>query len=1009
MSRINFGDFFDFGDQSEPKKAVELFDLLIQTLEKLNKEAKATSNEYGKAIDGVRKSASTLSKSLKEVSTTTEQNGKEIQQAVTEAQKLRSENDRLQKGYDQSQKVIQSLNQQIEKLKEKRKAASKATLEEREAMREANQEARLQIRLAKAQEGSVEKLRAQLGLTTIQWKKLSAEERENSEKGRELVKRKKDLTDELKRLEKQTGDTRREVGNYTDSIVEALKQTGNFAGELTGLNKGIGQGSGGIANALGGIANVIPKIGPLGLAFGAAIGPVTALAEQTAVINKQLKDTRNLTRLNGLELKSYVAQVRSTSKTFDQDYNEVLRSANTLAKTFGIDQSEALEFVNQGFIRGADLSGELLDSLREYSVQFKSAGLDAQSLVDIIAQSTEQGLFSDKGVDAVKEAAIRLRELPTSTRQALTNIGFDANKIQKDLETGSRSIKDVIADVATRLGELGPQSSKVGQAIADIFGGPGEDAGLDFLLTLKDLNKETEDYTKNLNESQKVNKAYLDSQTAIEEALVGFGSTFENTGTKIKTFFNNLVSGAIEAVNVIGQAFQDTSTLIDKFAKDVEKSSNVEVLQKQVEELQNQIDDPSFGETFKRGLAIAFGGPTGASKRVAETATKVQILNKRIAEINKEKAIEAMTKVVAALDDSVEETNPDVKKLRDLLLDIDRLAPSNTIRDLREQVNLIREAFEQTFGDGFFEVEDSFKAAFDRIDKRIREHAEVYKEAERDKLEATRQAEAQKESIIEASFELLQQAQNTGFEIFQNNLSREQQALQRRFEIELKAAGDNEEAKQRIQAQFDQKERQLRIKQARSEKSQALFNIAIDTARNAVRLFPLTVPPGILSALAIAQGALQAAAVASRPIPQFFRGKEPGEYEGLATWGEKGFEILERDNKLYKSPDQTTLINVKKQDTIFDHETSQRILERNGYMEPSITRTPMFSQDTFKIRQIHEYHNQISDPEIIKELRAIKGILVGRKTIREGADIHGIYHIIEEENRWTKIRGSYKY
>jgi len=65
----------------------------------------------------------------------------------------------------------------------------------------------------------------------LEWAKLSKEERENTKAGQNLVKSKKQLTEELKKLESATGDHRRNVGNYT----EALKGLpGAFGGAING-------------------------------------------------------------------------------------------------------------------------------------------------------------------------------------------------------------------------------------------------------------------------------------------------------------------------------------------------------------------------------------------------------------------------------------------------------------------------------------------------------------------------------------------------------------------------------------------------------------------------------------------------------------------------------------------------------------------------------------------------------------------------------------------------------
>lgn len=80
--------------------------------------------------------------------------------------------------------------------------------------------------LITAEMGSLKEKRTQLSVMTAEYTKMSAAEKLNSEHGKALGKGIKDLTDALKAEEKQIGQTYRNVGNYTDSIIEANKAQG---------------------------------------------------------------------------------------------------------------------------------------------------------------------------------------------------------------------------------------------------------------------------------------------------------------------------------------------------------------------------------------------------------------------------------------------------------------------------------------------------------------------------------------------------------------------------------------------------------------------------------------------------------------------------------------------------------------------------------------------------------------------------------------------------------------
>jgi chromosome segregation ATPase len=92
-----------------------------------------------------------------------------------------------------------------------------------------------------AELGSNERMKAQLKILTDQYNALSQEERENTEAGQEMGKNIKDLTDKLKSNESAVGDNRRNVGNYSQSIQDALGNVTIFGTNLGGLTKSFKQ------------------------------------------------------------------------------------------------------------------------------------------------------------------------------------------------------------------------------------------------------------------------------------------------------------------------------------------------------------------------------------------------------------------------------------------------------------------------------------------------------------------------------------------------------------------------------------------------------------------------------------------------------------------------------------------------------------------------------------------------------------------------------------------------
>lgn len=221
------------------------------------------------------------------------------------------------------------------------------------------------------------------------------------------------------------------------------------------------------------------------------IGNVSSALSQFSERMRSLQSANimitQLTGKTGDEMLKLRNNVQAVAEHFGADFNEVLQSANNLSKAFGISIEDAMKLVRDGFVSGANANGEFLDTLKEYPRYFKEAGLSAEDFVAITTNAATQGVFSDKGVDVIKEGNLRIREMTTATADALNNIGISAEQVQADLQAGSITTFDVMQMVAAKLNELPASSAAVGTAIADIFGGPGEDAGLEYIKTLANI------------------------------------------------------------------------------------------------------------------------------------------------------------------------------------------------------------------------------------------------------------------------------------------------------------------------------------------------------------------------------------------------------------------------------------------------------------------------------------------------------------------------------------------
>lgn len=529
----------------------------------LIKQLDELSDTYTNALKNIKAEAIQLAEILKKVSGATEDGRKTTKKAADDAERLaRAQRDLA---------FAESGN-------------AKKLAELKLAQQEANQINKLIVKINQSAEGSYNRLSAQYSLNKIYLNNMTKAKRENTEEGRKLVAQTKEIYEEMKRLQEATGKFQLNVGNYTEAS-DAIIAYGDKLKETLGLNSAFGEsllalGRGGaeskaVFTAIGDGAKALGKtlLGLLSNPVFLAIAGIAAAGaafkwwyDYNAGLVEATRLTQQFTGKSGDDLKAFRNEVQAVADSFNADFRETLIATNALSKQFGISANEALQLVKDGFLAGGDANGEFLDTLKEYPAYFKEAGISADQFVAIVTQTNKMGIFSDKGVDAIKEANLRLREMTTATAAALDGIGISSEQVQKDLQTGTKTTFDVIQDVSAKLAELPDNAATVGAAIADIFGGPGEDAGLQYLRTLKDISTNMDEVKGKAGVLAQLQEEQLQSQIELQNALSELfdatGGNFETLTTQAKVFVNQgltaIIKGVIDIINYFIELYNES-------------------------------------------------------------------------------------------------------------------------------------------------------------------------------------------------------------------------------------------------------------------------------------------------------------------------------------------------------------------------------------------------------------------------------------------------------------------
>ena len=417
-------------------------------------------------------------------------------------------------------------------------------------------------------EGSYQQLSLQLEQLKMAYKKMTDEEKA-SPMGQAMNEEILKMDAHLKDLAADMGEFQRNVGNYAiaaggfvDTMLNAVGINGKFASSLKSLAD---SGAGNVIEGLttktkaffttlsGFLANpVILTI----LGIGGTIAAFKWWYDYNKGIMEATRLTREFLDVTGDELTDIRSEIQAVADVYDKDYKEVLEAVDMLTKQFGIDTREALDVVRGGFQAGADLSGNMLNNMKQYAPIFKDMKLSGSELAAVLAQ-TRSGIFNEQGLQMMQMAEKKLREMSASTKKSLEAIGIDTADWMKRLEADETNYFEFLQAISKKLGELPEQTSAVGNVIKDVFGRNGAAGGMEMVKYLGEMTTSLEEVKKVTGEVGKLNDLQVEKQKELnEEVAKVFDTTqqgFEEATISAKIFLTDML---IEIVKYLGKAVE---------------------------------------------------------------------------------------------------------------------------------------------------------------------------------------------------------------------------------------------------------------------------------------------------------------------------------------------------------------------------------------------------------------------------------------------------------------------
>ena len=302
----------------------------------------------------------------------------------------------------------------------------------------------------------------------------------------EVQKAFKKQAEEVEFLKRRIAETTTEVKDFTDQLANVPKEGAKWAELAVRINQ---------------TSEVIKK--------------VTNSLKFTVDYKEQEKEIQRLTDLTGDALTEYTKKSREIADVYGQDAVNVAKSVNAMANQFGGSYEENFELLEEGFKRGADLSGNLLSNMERYSGAFADMGISASDAMVIMAKAEKEGISGDKAIESIKKAGDAITELAPRQKTALEGIGVGIE------ELAGKTKWEAIRMVSESMQGMTEQAKQ--NVLARVFGEAGKESGSAFV---QNLAEEIPD---------------LSTLPAVEESASGF-----------KRFFSNVKSWAGDAFGNIG-------------------------------------------------------------------------------------------------------------------------------------------------------------------------------------------------------------------------------------------------------------------------------------------------------------------------------------------------------------------------------------------------------------------------------------------------------------------------
>lgn len=302
------------------------------------------------------------------------------------------------------------------------------------------------------------------------------------------------------------------------------------------------------------------------------------------------KIKQNIDDLDDADLVTVTESAYALRDVFGASIEESSRAARAIMQNFKVSAAEAFDYMARSAQNGLDYSGELLDSISEYSVQFKKFGFSLDDMFNIMEKGAESGAWKlDTVGDAIKELSIGAIDGSDSTKQGFDLIGLSVDDMAQKFGKGGEAARAAFTETVSALASMTDPIKQDAAGVA-LFGTMWEDLGKSVVLSMTDISDSAYDAAGAMEDIKDINYNSLSNslnnvnrqidlliqpigeslipvldEAADKIAEIAGNEELNKTATAVGNFISGTLSILMKNINAMASAITGITTAVIAF------------------------------------------------------------------------------------------------------------------------------------------------------------------------------------------------------------------------------------------------------------------------------------------------------------------------------------------------------------------------------------------------------------------------------------------------------------